>query len=204
MAEHPEKLIDALDHELWHHLLIHPGPKEWCENLWWEGATEFLAEEWRHQLGRADKRFALADGDVDYPVQTALVAAHYGKDPKGLVRFLVKGGSHELSLDAASLQARLPVVRERLRGWGWREDDGEPLRLSGLVQAEGDFPEVGMVKMIRSERILFRDFMRALAPEQFASLGSGSRREESFSRPIRLALREARRFAESPQQEFGK
>ncbi len=80
MMDSPADFIDALEHELWHHLLPPSKIGDSSRNLWWEGFTEAISEIWSHNLNRNSRgsRATRPSDTIQYPVQTAFASLFLG------------------------------------------------------------------------------------------------------------------------------
>jgi len=184
LAAGPRKLIDGLEHEVWHHLLPLADEAPASVNLWWEGFTEALSEIWGGILTESLPRAYQGHRCVAYPVQTAYVTLFLSCDRSASVAFA--GGVLPASELAGRLRAcngpktvlgstlgrqigemltmppaRQARVEKLLHDWRWREDDGGRISV-GCMISEGAF-EAGVIdREFRRNRRFLMDVIQAL------------------------------------------
>lgn len=195
-TESPAELIDAVEHELWHHLLPPPGDDRLGDNWWWEGFTEAIAERWSDALQPvvAPKRWS-PSRSVEYPVETAFASCYLGLAPTATVSYLSgvlsraefadslrghaagNGDAGDLSMLLADIYARAPEmgsekqakIEQILTDWGWKEDDGARVRIGRMV-AGGTLSDAAMTAAFRDDQQLFLDVVQALTIVQMQEL----------------------------------
>lgn len=214
----PEGFQDALEHELWHHLLPGAGPGRVSANLWWEALTEASSELWAAAFATACGKRDAGPREIAYPVPTALASLCLATDRRACLRHL--GGLDSAAVCAERLAAQGPLgirLGEALRqplpaaaplarllgDWGWHEDDGSPLGLDRFYVA-GQAAAPALDRAFAAEKPLFMAMLEGAATLHLQALAPalGPRERAVLGLPPALAENLGRVLSYVPEPRF--
>jgi len=176
----PYSFIDALEHELWHHLLPIPAERQLADNLWWEGSTEAISELWAYYLHRRLRLPGMIRRSVEYPVDTAFVSWMLAVDRAATVAYLageisrcdlvraIEEGCLEYGAAVAATvrnSVHLDSRRQRrietlLEKWRWRGSDGAAVSVAHLL-VDGIASPPAVNQALIKQRQFLMDFIQA-------------------------------------------
>lgn len=177
MAAKERPFIGAVEHELWHHLVPTATPATVAQNLQWEGFNEALAKHWAaYFYAHLPADYKLREQQVSYPLQVAYTSLFLGSERLLTLSYLTgqrseadflaafaAGGPPWRATVAAQWRERLRVdaahsqrLAALLSAWGWKEDDGAPLKLDAVLE-NGQLVPAKLTALFTSNRQLLND-----------------------------------------------
>jgi hypothetical protein len=227
-ADDPAMFVDSFEHELWHHLLPLVTSKSMLNNIWWEGFTELMAERWssvqppRHHALRAARA-------IEYPVQVAFATMLMTAAPEATLTYLYDG-RHDHARLAAAVRAsatvpapvaaalaeviaapvaispeRLQQLRGMLKNWGWKEDDGGLIDITGYV-VDGQLDATKCGTAFRYRKQLLIDLIQAITVHNLQAVraagGTGWTRQLDLPRHLRRNLERVLSYVDDPYHQY--